>query len=351
MRKVWRKLAILALGQAAALLWAGAALAQEAAAEPEGPFPQTLLHPAGPQAEVLYEAMTWDIAFITFIGVLVSIATAFILIRFKDRGEDREIPQSHGDPRYELIAWLVLIVGLVVMALHPLKAEAVFERQPEEADAIDVNVVGHQWWWEFQYPQYGLVTANELHIPVGKKVRITTWSEDVIHAFEVPRLGGKNDSLPGRKTRFWIEADKPGVYQGQCFELCGASHARMLTRVVAQSQEDFDAWVKKQGSPAPTPSGGLAAQGKQVFDRICAACHTVDGTKRSPVTYAPNLAYMGDRTSIGGGILKNTPENLLAWVTDPQALKPGAKMTVSVKAGSLTEDDARAVVEYLEGLK
>lgn len=350
MRKGWRRWAVLALGQVVSLLVAGAALAQSAA-EPEGPYPQTLLKPAGPQAETLYEAMAWDIAFITFIGVIASIVTAFILIRFKDRGEDRVVPQTHGDPRYELVAWLVLIVGLVVMALHPLPAEAVFERQPEGEAVLQVNVIGHQWWWEFEYPQYGVYTANELHIPVGKKVAITTWSEDVIHAFEVPRLGGKNDSLPGRKTRFWIEADKPGVYQGQCFELCGASHARMLTRVIAHPQDDFDAWLKKQGTPAPEPTTDLAAKGKQVFNTVCTACHTVDGTKRSPNTGAPNLAYMGARTSIGGGVLKNTPENLLQWLRDPQSVKPGAKMTVSVKLGSITEDDAKALVEYLESLK
>lgn len=310
-------------------------------------YPQSFLDPAGPQAELLYESIAWDLWVITGIFVVVSIITAFILIRFRRNEGEAGIPaQSHGSPRWELVAWVGLIAGLLVMLVHPLKAEAVFEDMPGEADAVDVEVIGHQWWWEIRYPQYGIVTANEAHVPVGKPVRIKTTSVDVVHAFAVPRLGGKNDSLPGRWTRFWLEAEAPGVYQGQCMELCGSSHARMLARVIADTPADFEAWVRARKSPAPKPQGELAARGEQVFGTKCAACHAVDGTAFKG-QIGPNQTGFGLRTSIGGGVLENNPRNLALWLADPQAVKPGTKMPNL----NLNQGEVDALVAYLEGLK
>ncbi len=333
------------------LLAGGAALAALAASPPvlaqEVRYPQTLLKPAGDQARALYEAMAWDIEFITFVFFIVSLITAFILIRFKHRdGEDGLPPQATGNLRWELGAWLVLIVGLIVMALHPLKAETVFASMPKGDDAIDVQVIGHQWWWEIRYPKLGIVTANELHIPTGTPVRIATTSVDVIHSFEIPRLGGKNDSLPGRWTKFWIEADEPGIYQGQCFELCGASHARMLARVIAHTPADFEAWVRARQNPQSQPESDLARAGEQTFKATCALCHTIDGTAAKG-TIGPNLTAFGTRTSIGGGVLANTPENLAKWLADPAAIKPGSKMPNY----NLSKEQIDGLVAYLMGLK
>lgn len=329
----------------------GAAVPALVAAHPvlaqEVRYPQTLLQPAGEQGRTLYAAMAWDIEFISSIFVVVALITLYILIRYKHRdGEEGVPPQSHGDFRWELGAWMVLIVGLIVMALHPLHAEAVFAEVPKGPDTLEVEVIGHQWWWEIRYPKLGIVTANEMHIPTGTKVLIATTSADVIHSYEVPRLGGKNDSLPGRWTKFWFEADDPGVYQGQCFELCGSSHARMLTRVIAQTPADFEAWVRSRKNPLTEPQNDLAKKGEGIFRGTCAVCHTVDGTPAQG-KIGPNLTALGTRTSIGGGVLENTPDNLARWLANPDAVKPGTKMPNY----HLSKDQIDALVAYLEGLK
>lgn len=314
-------------------------------------YPQTLLAPVGTQAQEIFDAMAWDLVAITILFIVFSLVTAFILIRFKARrGDDSKLPQSHGDFRAEIAIWLGLIVGVVILLFHPLHAEGVFSAAPKNADAIDIEVIGHQWWWEFKYPNQKIVTANELHIPTGRIVRLKTTSMDVIHSFGAPRLGGKNDALPGRWTKFWMEVDEPGSYYGQCWELCGASHARMLFRVIAHPQKDYEAWVKARQNPVTKPASELAKQGEQVFGRVCAACHTVDGTPYQGQV-GPNLTAVGKRTTIGGGVLKNTPKNLTTWISNPASVKPGSLMPNNIEKGLITQEDVPALVEYLSGLK
>lgn len=309
-------------------------------------YPQALLDPAGPQAESLAEVISWDLQVITGIFIAVSLITAYILIKFRRR-EGADAPeQSHGNPRFEVTAWLVLVMGLLVMMVHPLKAEGVFVKMPTDENAVDVEVIGHQWWWEIRYPKLGIVTANELHMPTGVPVRIRTTSVDVIHSFAIPRLGGKDESIPGRWTQFWLQADEPGIYQGQCMQLCGASHARMLARAVAQTPADFDAWVQSMKNPVTTPQTELAQRGEQLFGSNCAACHTVDGTAFKGKV-GPNQTGFGYRTSIGGGVLENNPQNLARWIADPQSVKPGTKMPKL----PLSKDAIDALVAYMEGLK
>lgn len=309
--------------------------------------PQSLLQPAGPQAETLYEAMSWDIAVITVIFIAVALLDAFIMVKFKRKGDNVPENQSHGNPRFEMFAWATLIIGLVIIALHPLRAESVFARTPASDKTVRVDVTGHQWWWEIKYPDLGIVTANEMHIPTGVPVEIQATSVDVIHAYGVPRLGGKDDAFPGRITKFWIQADEPGVYQGQCYELCGASHARMLTRVIAHTPADFEAWVASRKNPVVEPQNDVAARGQQIFMTNCSFCHTIDG--KSTGTTGPNLTALGTRTSIGGGDLEMNKENLITWISDPEAVKPGQK--VMPKFGSLSAEDKNALAEYLLGLK
>ncbi len=310
--------------------------------------PQTLLQPAGPQAEILHEAISWDIAVITVIFIAVALLDAFIMVKFKRRNDEVPENQSHGNPRIEMLAWGTLILGMIIIALHPLHAESVFANTPKSDQTLKVDVTGHQWWWEIRYPDLGIVTGNEMHIPTGVPIEISTTSVDVIHAYGVPRLGGKNDSFPGRVTKFWIQADEPGVYQGQCFELCGASHARMLTRVIAHDPADFEAWVASRQNPQSAPVGPLAEQGQQIFMQYCAACHTIDGTGAKG-TIGPDLTALGTRTSIGGGILEMNQENLTAWISDPESVKPGQK--TMPKFGSLSADQMTALTTYLLGLK
>ncbi len=309
-------------------------------------YSQSLLKPAGPQAKELFSALTFDVGAILILMILLMFMVLYVIVKYRQRAEDPGLPaQVDGNPRLEFGWTVALILGLMVLAWHPAKAEFVFE-DLKAPKTLDLEVIGHQWWWEVKYPNEGIVTANEIHIPTGAKVRITTTSVDVIHALGVPRLGGKNDSFPGRVTKFWIQADEPGIYQGQCWELCGASHGRMLARVIAHDPADFEAWVQARKNPVTTPEGDLAVAGEQAFMTTCAACHTVDGTGAKG-TVGPNLTAFGTRTSIGGGVLENTPENLGKWLADPASVKPGAKMPNL----GLGADTIAALTAYLEGLK
>lgn len=347
-----RSLAVLAAG-VLALAGGGAALAAEKV------FGQSLLEPAGPQAEELYKAMMFDIYGTAVLFVVISLMIVYAIFRFRD-GKSKDLPPQVDGNRSLEVGWaLALVAGLVIFLVHPVKAEFIYETPPEDPEAIDVKVIGHQWWWEFQYPQMGITTANELIIPAGRVVRLSMTSDDVMHSLGVPRLGGKDEAMPGRVTRMWIKADEPGNYQGQCMQLCGKSHARMYFRVVARDRRDFDAWVEQHRNPKVQTSG----KGYDLFMQKCAACHTIDGTPAKGRA-GPNLTYMGHRTSIGGGIRENTPENLAAWIESPQSLKPGAFMPGAREesgpmppnqsrfpATNLSKEDVQALVDFLEGMK
>jgi cytochrome c oxidase subunit 2 len=256
-------------------------------------------------------------------------------------------PQVEGNRPIEITWTLVLLVGAVIMLTHPIAAEFSFDRVPNAATALTVRVIGHQWWWEYRYPVQGIVTADELHIPVGRVIRLETTSADVIHAFVAPRLGGKDWAMPGRVTTIWIQADQPGVYQGQCTEFCGASHARMLARVFAEPSAEFDAWVEKMAHPVIRPTGPLAQQGEREFmTGACQACHTIGGTSARG-TVGPNLTLFGARGVLSGGVLSNTPANLAAWLHDPASIKPDSVMPNL----HLTNAQIDRLVAFLEGLK
>lgn len=317
-----------------------------------GQYPQSLLDPAGPQAEEMLGVLSFDLIVVTVLWIALTLLTLFIIIRFKRQKGDNSLPSQADSHRTLEIGWTVaLTAGLIVLLWHPVKAEFFFETPPQTKDALDVEVIGHQWWWEFRYPNQKIVTANELHIPAGKVIRFKITSADVIHSPGVPRLGGKNDAYPGRITKMWIQADEPGVYHGQCFELCGASHARMLWRVVAQTPADFDKWVMTRQKPDVKAKSDLAKEGEKVFGRVCLACHTIDGTPFTMGTAGPNLTAFGTRSVIGGGVLKNTEENLATWISAPESVKPGSLMPNNIQKGLITEDEVPALVEYLEGLK
>jgi cytochrome c oxidase subunit 2 len=202
-----------------------------------------------------------------------------------------------------------------------------------------------QWWWEFRYPQLGLVTANELHVPAGRAVALRLEGPDVIHSFWVPQLGGKRDVVPGRVNQITFVPETPGEYLGQCAEFCGASHANMRMRVIVLAPDAFERWVAGQQAPAVEPSGP-AAEGKAIYARsACAGCHTIRGVSAGVI--APDLTHFGSRSTLAAGLFPNTPEHVAAWLLNPPALKPGAKMP----ALGLTPADARAVAAYLVSLE
>lgn len=320
--------------------------------------PQDSLNPAGEFArkpDALWN-LTFGIAVVIFFvveGVLV-----YALVKFRHR-PGRKAAQFHGNTRLEVL--LTAIPTLILAAIAVPTVRTIFELQAAPANAMHVTVVAHQFWWEFQYPDQGFKTANELHIPTNETVRLTlegastepvTGEPEVIHSFWVPRLAGTQDVVPGHVNHLLLEADEPGVYRGQCKEFCGLSHANMRLRVVAQSPGDFTTWVSGQQQPAATSSA--AAQGAQLFQGgkfangpPCAACHAIDSAVDAQPAVGPNLTHFASRSTFAGATFDNNEANLRAWLAGPPDVKPGAKMPDL----GLTQDQITALVAYLQSLK
>jgi cytochrome c oxidase subunit 2 len=214
-------------------------------------------------------------------------------------------------------------------------------------DALSVELVGHQYWWEVRYPDTGAVTANEIHIPVGRDVRVSMTSEDVIHSFWVPSLHGKVDLIPGEDTHLVFDADRPGRYEGLCAEFCGIQHTHMKLLVVAHPPEEFEAWLARESADAEPPRTDLARAGAEAFATLgCASCHAVRGTDAVGAV-GPDLTHLASRLTLGANTIPNDRGNLGGWIADPQRIKPGNKMPPTV----LDADELRALIAYLEGLE
>jgi cytochrome c oxidase subunit 2 len=316
-------------------------------------LPQDSLDPAGPQArtiDALFNPVFW-IAVAVF--VLVEGLLVVALIKFRHR-PGRPVPhQVHGNKRLE-VAWTiapaVLLAGIAVPTIF-----TIFSLSGRPAgNVLEVKVTGHQWWWEVEYPGLDVVTANEIHIPVDRPVYIELVSDDVLHSFWVPRLAGKQDLRPEFTTYLTVQADDPGVYLGQCAEFCGAAHADMRFRVVAQTPGEFDGWVQQQLQPArPPPPEVLEIM--QDLNVNCANCHTIRGVEGFAGTVGPDLTHFGGRTTFAGAILESTPENLTDWLRNPQAVKPDNDMTIgpglTPGRSALTEEEIQALIAYLEALE
>jgi len=299
----------------------------------------------------LYIFVNW----IDLVIMLIVVAAAFLAIFwFSTRvGEPGEPSSVTSDLRLE-VAWTAIPTLILVFIAVPT-IRIIWQTQPYTwpSDALDVKVIAHQWWWEFQYPQLKVETADELHIPADRMVHFELESADVIHSFWIPALGGKRDVVPGQINEITLSATQIGEFYGQCVEFCGTSHANMRLRAFVQSKDDFDKWVKHQLSPPVTPDSGAAAAGAKVFaDAPCAICHTVRGISGFSKEYdgafkAPDLTHFGSRTTLAGSILVNSPQDLAMWIRDPGKVKPGAKMPVLGVRG----DDLNDLVVYLESLK
>jgi cytochrome c oxidase subunit 2 len=291
----------------------------------------------------LYGLITW---IAIGIGALVFGILGYVLLRFRDRPGAALPPQSHGRPWLE-IAWTIgPAIVLLVIAVPTIQVIFRTQTQAKPRDALEVVVRGYQWWWEFAYPALGVVTANELHVPAGRKVVFSLEGPDVIHSFWVPKFGGKRDVVPGRGNAIALIPESPGDFWGQCAEFCGASHANMGMRVVVHTRDAFDAWVAAQRAPAAEPAGDAAVAGKALFaGSACVGCHTVRGVSAGAL--GPDLTHFGARTTLAAGMFPNTPEHLVAWIRNAPRVKPGARMPPF----ALTDDQARALAAYLLGLK
>src|SRR2546427_5246151 len=312
----------------------------------------SIFAPASTPAFAIRELPFLVLAIVTFIFVVVAGLTVYAIIRFRRRpGDDgREPPQVYGSTQIELAWTLVPFLIVVVLFLTTTRYIFAIETRAPAVNALEITVVGNQWWWEIRYPGLGIVTANELHVPVSdlaepRPTFITLQSADVIHSFWIPQLAGKTDVIPGKTNRMWIDPRTPGTYVGQCAEFCGVQHAGMLLTVIVHPKEEFARWVAAQQAAAVDVPGVRA--GRDVFTSVaCINCHTVRGTPANGV-FGPDLTHLMSHATLGAGVAPNTPENLRAWVNDPASLKPGARMP----AMKLSNDQLDKVVAYLATLR
>jgi cytochrome c oxidase subunit 2 len=294
-----------------------------------------------PEGNSIVSLFVLEIVLATLVVAAVTAATIFAMVRYRHRPGATEPPQIHGNTRLELAWTAAPALLLVVLYILTIRTMATVEAQ--SANELRVRVIGHQWWWEFEYPELGVVTANELQVPVGQPVRLELESADVVHNFWIPQFGWKKDNTPNHVTMIHLTVDQPGVYDGSCNEFCGVQHAWMRVRAIASPPEEFQAWVSRNQQPATAS----VPRGQQVFQsNTCVNCHAIQGVSEARV--GPDLSHFGSRTIIGAGVLDNTPENLRAWINDPQRIKPGALMPGYL---DLPDEDLRALVDYLEGLK
>ncbi len=256
-------------------------------------------------------------------------------------------PSTTGGTRMIVLGGIVM-PSLVLSAVYAFTLETLWSISGQQRpEPLTIEVVGHQWWWEVRYPAQGIITANELYLPIGQPVRIELTSEDVIHSFWVPELHGKLDMIPGRTNSFWLEATEAGEYWGLCAEFCGIQHANMLYLVIAQPQAEFDAWLTAQQSPPSAPITKLASQGKQIFmDASCASCHAIAGTDAAG-RLGPDLTHLASRRTLASGILENNIGSLGGWILNPQHIKAGNLMPSS----DLSGPQLQALLAYLATLE
>jgi cytochrome c oxidase subunit II len=338
----------------------GCATTAALAGPPTDPSSSTsIFSPLSTPADSILRLSLFVLVMTGVIFVVVASLLVYSAVKFRRRQSDdgREPPQIYGSNQLEL-AWTVIPV-LVVVVLFLTTARIIHAIQDarKPSKAIEVTVIGHQFWWEYRYPQFGFVTANELHVPVSDPkdptpTFLTLLSADTDHSYWVPRLAGKTDLIPNHPNSTWIDPHETGLYLGQCAQYCGTAHAKMLLRVYVQSRADFDRWVQEQQQPAAVSSqiAGVSSQtdswaeeGRRVFETTaCINCHTVSGTVANG-RFGPDLTHLMSRDTIAAGAALNTPENLRLWVQNPDAIKPGSLMP----AMNLTDQQFDRLTAYL----
>lgn len=327
--------------------------------------PQDALSPDGPIArkiDNLFMPVFWIATAVFFLveGLLV-----YAAIKFRDRPGREEPKQIHGNSKLEF-TW-TLIPALILLGIaFPTVATIFSVNAKHEPDEVRVKVIGHQWWWEYEYDTEPVVkTANELVIPVDRPIFLELESADVIHSFWIPKLAGKQDVVPERTNTLQLEADQPGVtYLGQCAEFCSISHANMRLIVHTKTQSEYDQWIADQQKAAVAPTSAEAQEGQRIFmENACIQCHAIQGVEGASATTGPNLTHFGSRTTFGSALYDNTPELLVEWIKHARTQKPGVLMPnfdeplpagdpsgVSGTFKQLTDDQVRALVAYLRSL-
>ncbi|HUQ40428.1 MAG TPA: cytochrome c oxidase subunit II [Acidimicrobiales bacterium] len=325
------------------LLLVGMALALSACASDA---PQDFTKPEGPIAKQVDRLFDPVFAVAVVVFVLVEGLVLYVAMRFRERpGHDDAPTQTHGNTRLEITWTIIPALLLAVIGVFTVVTILDINKVDATGEALEVDVYGHQWWWEYRYPGEGVITANELHIPTGRRVELKLQSKDVIHSFWPPKLAGKVDVVPGHVNHMAIEATEPGTYYGQCAEFCGLSHSRMRLRVVAHSPAEFATWLAGQKQQPAKPS--TSDEGAALFQsKGCAGCHTVAGFTAGEI--GPNLTHLYSRKTFAGAIFDLNEQNLRTWLRDPQGRKPGSLMKLPVK---LNEEEITKLIAYLETLK
>ena len=310
---------------------------------------QSAFDPHGPIARSIATHGWWLL--LVCIAVYIIVMAAFGIALARRRRETDDLPETSA----RLTRNVGISVALTILILIGIATSSVVAGRglysPSGAGAITVDVVGHQWWWDFQYhditPSDVFTSPNELHIPVGVPVVLKAMSTDVIHSFWVPNLMGKRDLIPGVVTNTWIQADEPGVYRGQCAEFCGHQHAHMALEVVAEPMDKFQQWVRHQREPASEPSTDEEKRGKDVFMQSpCVTCHSIRGTDAGSHV-GPELTHVGSRLTLAAGTLPNARGHLAGWIVNSQSIKPGNRMPPN----ALAPDDFQALLTYVRSLQ
>src|ERR1700756_3926819 len=336
---------ILLLFWSAVAVWAG----EPTRTSPHG---TNIFAPASTPAKSIADLSVFVLVITGIIFVVVFALLAYSVIKFRGRATDagREPAQVYGSTQIELAWTIIPILIVVVLFLATARVIHAIQDAPEATGAVQVTAIGHQYWWEFRYPKLGIVTANELHIPVSDPSHpsptfLQLLSVDTDHSFWIPELAGKTDLIPNHPNRMWMDPQHTGIYLGQCAQYCGTQHAKMLLRVLVDSPKDFGAWVRAQQKPAIQDEKVIA--GRRVFETTaCINCHAVGGSAANG-RFGPDLTHLMSRETIASGAAENTRENLRLWIQKPDAIKPGSLMP----AMQLSDADLDALVNYLETLQ
>jgi cytochrome c oxidase subunit 2 len=324
-------------------------------------LPATTTYPTGDHAQRIYDLLVPIFWAALAVFVVVEALLVYSVVRFRQRSESDAMPaQIHGNTRIEIMWTIAPALILLVIAVLTFRTQA--ENSVQPPDALKIQVIGHQWWWEFRYPDSKVVTANDVYIPTGQPVQFQMTSVDVIHDPWAPKLAGKTDAIPGHTNVVSFKTDTPGIYRGLCAEFCGEQHAVMRFRVVAVAPDVFQRWVQQHQQPvgpafqpaavdAARLGPGDPARGEKAFlnvKNLCVTCHRIEGYKEAVGVTGPNLTYFGSRETIGAGALPNTPENLRAWIHNPGGVKAGNLMSTVIKEGMIPAQEIDDIVAFLE---
>ena len=311
-------------------------------------FLQSVLNPSSQQADKIYRLFNYFNITAGFMLLLVIFLVFYLSIKYRRKEGDTNDPvQTKGNKKLEALMIGVPTLLLGFFFYHTVNTMREVAPAVESGRMPDVIIIGHQWWWEVEYPGMNVVAANEVHLPVGKKILMEMRSADVIHDWWVPELGNKMDLVPNIKNYLWLDINKSGIYHGACSEFCGAQHAWMRIKVIAQQQNEFTQWLKENAKNAEKPKDSLAMRGAELFQtKTCANCHRIKGTE-AVANVGPDLTHLASRAGILTGLMGNNSDNLFKWINQPQQIKPGAHMPDF----NLNKDSLKAIVHYLNQLK